>query len=128
MMAVKYYLTELTSWRVKDNLKDSDVVPKYQLIDYLFKDDDTTKYIEIENEPFEGTITIVDNYRGRSASGVYVLVEGHPYGEPFVANMSTDILTFLLKDTTMVKGVAKGWFTLAKRGANYFVVYNKEED
>lgn len=121
-MAVTYYLQSTKSaWQIRDAEKIAD----YRLLEYasnrvnLHPED----YQVIEKVDFKGHVRILDFYRGRSASGVYVVVDGHPFGKSFIANMSSANLVKLLKNEIVTKGEATGMFTLAKQGANYFVQY-----
>ncbi len=117
-MTVKYYLEPIEPNDYNGWHEFADC----RLVDYYnpYYED---RYAEIEKETFEGSVCVLDFYRGRSASGVHVLVTGHSIGKPFVANMSSQNLVGLLKGTQMVYGEAKGMFTLIKKGANCFVAY-----
>lgn len=46
--------------------------------------------VELSPEPFEANVTAIDWYRGRSAAGVMVRVDGHPSGEVIKAEMSVN--------------------------------------
>ena len=46
--------------------------------------------VELSPETFEANVTAIDWYRGRSAAGVVVRVDGHPSGEVIKAEMSVN--------------------------------------
>ena len=121
-MAVTYYLQSTKSVR---EIHDAEKIADYRLLEYannhvnLHSED----YQVIEKVDFKGHVRILDFYRGRPASGAYVVVDGHPFGKSFIANMSSANLLKLLKNEVVTKGGATGMFTLTKQGANYFVQY-----
>lgn len=125
-MAVAYYLEPVEEVWYNRRWKD---VADYCLVDYLPAHTPLPEsYIPIQKIEFFGSIQLCQHYKGRSASGVIVLVEGHPFGKPFLASMSSLTLFTLLQQETMVRGVAKGQFTFAKKGANCFIEYVKREE
>ncbi|APZ82091.1 hypothetical protein EFP01_164 [Enterococcus phage EFP01] len=121
-MAVTYYLERLDNIWIPDKARG---LTDWRLLEYgdAYIEHYPEKYQVIEKVDFKGHIRILDSYKGRSASGAHVLVEGHPFGKSFIANMSSANLVKLLKNEVVTKGEATGMFTLAKQGANYFVQY-----
>ncbi|AYJ73392.1 hypothetical protein EFV12PHI1_4 [Enterococcus phage EfV12-phi1] len=123
-MAVTYYLERTNNRWVPDKARG---LTDWRLLDYGNGDAYIKLYPEeyqvIEKVDFKGHIRILDSYRGRSASGAYILVEGHPCGEDFIANMSSANLVDLITHEAIEQGEVTAMFTLAKKGSNYFVQY-----
>lgn len=89
------------------------------LVNYVYDED---RYTEINNTDFDAKITVKDDYRGRSAGGVIVVVEGHPQVPVLEAHMSLMEFIRLVKLKDMRQGVFQHRMKFIKRGANCFVV------
>lgn len=121
-MAVTYYLERVDNVWVPDKVRG---LTDWRLLEYgdAYIEHYPEEYQVIEKADFKGHIRILDSYRGRSASGAHILVEGHPCGEAFIANMSSANLVDLITHEVIEQGEVTAMFTLAKKGSNYFVQY-----
>lgn len=80
------------------------------------------RFTEIENVSFDAKVTIVDYYKGRSAIGLTLFVEGHPQVPRFFARMSLADFVYCIQGVTCVEGIFKSRLRFIKKGANCFVV------
>lgn len=96
----------------------------WRLLDYLRHNyHERPRQTITENPVFGAKLTIIDYYKGNSASGAVVKVEGHPYYPELYGQMGMAELTKLILENDIEKGVVGSVkLKFGKRGRSYFIV------